>query len=129
VVLAGCGGDDTGSAAGTGTSSPAAATPAGGPSTGTATAQEVPVTARDFSFTLPATTFTPGSYTFVMSNDGSATHPLALEGPGVADAKSDAVGSGGTASLTVDRQAATCTLFCPIGNHRAMGMQTQLTVG
>lgn len=36
---------------------------------------------------------------------------------------------GESGSLTVDLQAGTYQIWCPVGNHRSQGMQTTLTVG
>ena len=106
------------------------ASSAGGSSPGAGSAtQTVTVSATDFKLALDTTSFAPGSYTFQMADDGHATHAIEISGPGVAGATSDAVGPGGTASLTVTLQKGTYQLWCPVGNHRALGMQTTLTVG
>jgi len=64
-----------------------------------------------------------------MRNDGNATHAIEIDGPGVEDQKSSTAGPGGTATLTVTLQPGKYTMYCPVGNHRAMGMQTTFTVG
>ena len=73
--------------------------------------------------------FAPGTYRFVMNGDGQATPAIELHGPGVDGVTSDAVGPGGSASLTATLQKGTYTLWCPVVDHRAEGMQTTLTVG
>ena len=138
TVLTACssGGSSGGSSDGAGTA--AAGTSSGAASSGTGAeasgeapsgTQTVPVKATEFALALPTTTFAPGTYTFVMSDDGHATHAIELAGPGVNNVKSDAVGPGGSASLTATLQKGTYTLWCPVGNHRAEGMLTTLTVG
>jgi uncharacterized cupredoxin-like copper-binding protein len=64
-----------------------------------------------------------------MSNDGDTTHAIEIDGPGVEDQASDTAGPGGTASVTVTLKPGTYTIYCPVANHRAMGMQTTFTVG
>ena len=132
-VLAGCGssaGGSTTSTDGASTSSSSAAPAYGaGPSAAAPSAAQVPVAAADFSLRLCTTSFAPGTYTFVMSNGGDATHALALDGPGVDNQKSGTAGPGGSASLPATLQPGKYTLYCPVGNHRAMGMQTTFTVG
>lgn len=128
AMLAACspGGAGTGNAA-AGTASAAAV--AGASGSADADAQTVEVTAKDFSLSLPTNHFAPGTYTFRMANDGHATHAIELAGPGVSDAQSGTAGPGGSASFTVTLQKGTYELFCPVGNHRALGMQTNFTVG
>ena len=87
------------------------------------------VKATEFAFSLPTTHFSPGTYTFVMKDDGHATHAIAINGPGVSNKSSSFTGPGGSASLTVTLQKGSYVLWCPVGNHRAIGMQTDLTVG
>lgn len=100
-----------------------------GSSAGTATgATEVDVSGTEFAFSLSQQEFTPGDYTFVLSDDGSAPHALTITGPGV-DATSDRVGPGETAELTVTLQAGDYELLCPVGSHADQGMRMTITVG
>jgi uncharacterized cupredoxin-like copper-binding protein len=132
VVLAGCSSGSGGNGAAGTTSAPstsaAESSPAGASGTAAGQAQTVQVKASEYSFSLPSTTLRPGSYTFTMANDGHATHAMEIDGPGVADQKSSTVGPGGTSTLTVTLQPGSYTLYCPVGNHRQLGMQTTLTV-
>jgi uncharacterized cupredoxin-like copper-binding protein len=132
AVLSACGGSSgggsgsTAAAGGSTTAAPAATTSAADTGSG---AQTVEVSATEFELSLPSTHFSPGTYTFVMKDDGHATHAIAISGPGVATTSSATSGPGGTASLTVTLQNGSYVLYCPVGNHRALGMQTDLTVG
>jgi uncharacterized cupredoxin-like copper-binding protein len=154
AALAGCGsgGGATGAAAGPASGLPATPTaaPGGGAApasttgpTTTATAtptttspspstaaqgNTVAVTATEFALGLPTTHLTPGTWTFVLSNRGTATHALEIEGPGL-DEDADPVGPGGTTSLTVTLPAGTYTLYCPEDDHEDRGMEVTLTVG
>lgn len=96
----------------------------------TATAQGtvVTVTEKEFSISLSQTTFTPGTYTFVVNDEGSATHNLNIEGPGVTGAATSDISAGGTATLTVTLESGTYELWCSIGGHRASGMDMTVNV-
>ena len=127
LALTACGSDTTSPpAAG---SSAAATTSASGSASGSATTgSEVTATEADFSISLSQRTLPAGTYTVTVKNTGSATHSLEIEGPGVKDAVSDKVQGGQSTTMTVTLQPGTYEVYCPIGNHRAMGMDTTLTV-
>ncbi|WP_018505401.1 hypothetical protein [Parafrankia discariae] len=141
ALTAACGGgDDT--AAAPAASRPAAATTApwtGAPSAGAtatagvssapaATGTTVMVTATEFALKLSQDTFTAGTYTFVTTNDGQVTHALEIEGPGLGDSETADLGPGQSEGLTVTLGLGTYKLYCPVGNHEAQGMSTQITV-
>ena len=87
------------------------------------------VTAKDYSLTLSTNTFSPGQYTFQLSNAGGTTHGLEIDGPGVEDQKADEIAPGGSSSLTVTLQKGKYELYCPVPGHRQLGMETDITVG
>lgn len=89
----------------------------------------VTVTEKEFSISLSQTTFTPGVYTFVVKDEGSATHNLNIEGPGVTGVATADIGAGDTESVTVTLESGTYELWCSIGGHRASGMDMTITVG
>ena len=135
LALTACGSDTTsspaaGSSAGATTPASASASSSAGGSAGAAasTGSEVTATEADFSISLSQRTLPAGTYTFTVQNSGSATHSLEIEGPGVKDAVSDKVQGGQSTTMTVTLQPGTYEVYCPIGNHRAMGMDTTLTV-
>jgi uncharacterized cupredoxin-like copper-binding protein len=116
----------TSSAAGSSASASTAATSSAGASDTagtTVTAEE-----GDFFITLSSDTLSAGTYTFTVQNTGKASHSLKIEGPGGVDATSDTVQGGESTTMTVTLQAGDYEVYCPIGNHRAMGMDTTLTV-
>jgi plastocyanin len=88
------------------------------------------VTAResDDAITLSETSLTVGTHTFVVRNTGTVRHSLTIEGPGGVDSTSDTVDSGRSTTLTVTLQAGEYELYCPIGDQRAMGVDTTLRV-
>jgi plastocyanin len=71
----------------------------------------------------------PGTYTFRAVNDGQAVHALEIEGHGVEEETED-LQPGETAELTVElTEAGDYELYCPVGNHRDMGMDGSVQVG
>jgi uncharacterized cupredoxin-like copper-binding protein len=136
--LTACGSDSTTSAGSATTSSAAdssasassGATSAGATSAGASDTAGTTVTAEegDFFITLSSDTLSAGTYTFTVQNTGKASHSLKIEGPGGVDVTSDTVQGGESTTMTVTLQAGDYEVYCPIGNHRAMGMDTTLTV-
>jgi uncharacterized cupredoxin-like copper-binding protein len=126
---AGCGSDNGGSAASTPASTPATPTdtapattapPSGG-------AQTVPVGASEFKFTPSSLTAKAGEVTFDLKNNGGAPHALEIEGKGV-EKHTDTINGGQTAQLKVNLKPGKYEFYCPVGNHRQMGMEGTLTV-
>ncbi len=76
----------------------------------------------------PGTTFKPGTYTFVVTNQGPSSHNLTINGPGVSDSATPTFAPG-TKTLTVTLQNGTYDLFCSVPGHKALGMNTHITVG
>jgi uncharacterized cupredoxin-like copper-binding protein len=129
LLPAACGSSgSSGTAGGSGSSpasSAAATTSTGGASM---SGRDVNVSETEFTISLPTMTFTPGEHTFKITNKGTITHALEIDGPGVSDRKSDAVSPGASTSMTVTLQKGTYEVYCPVDGHRASGMQTMITV-
>ncbi len=113
---AACGGDDDSSA------DTAAATGGGGGG------QTVELAATDFHFSPPTVSVEAGTVTFVLANNGEAPHALEIEGNGVEE-ESDTIDPGSSTELTVDLAEGEYEIYCPVGNHKDMGMVGTLTVG
>ena len=62
-----------------------------------------------------------------VSNDGSIVHSLEVAGPD-GEVETDLIDSGDSASLKVDLPPGEYAWYCPIGNHRELGMDGTLTV-
>ena len=79
---------------------------------------------------MPATVTidAPGTYTFEATNDGGVDHALEIEGSGIEE-ETETIGPGESASVTVDLESGTYEMYCPIGNHRDLGMSGEVTVG
>ncbi|MBN1530816.1 MAG: cupredoxin domain-containing protein [Thermoleophilaceae bacterium] len=114
LALGACGGDDD-------ESEPAAAASGGG--------ETVKVSATEFEFTPSSPSVEKaGTITFDVTNDGSVDHALEVEGPGD-EVETDTIPAGRSAKLTVDlSKAGTYEMYCPIGNHRQMGMEGTIKV-
>ncbi|MCA1708809.1 MAG: hypothetical protein LC808_38235 [Actinobacteria bacterium] len=84
---------------------------------------------KDFSIELSETSFSPGTHTFRVQNRGPSPHDLRIKGPGVASAGSPVITRGANTELTVALEPGTYQVWCSVGNHRAQGMETTITVG
>ena len=91
-------------------------------------AQTLTVTEVGFDIKLDSSDLPAGDYTITVKNEGDATHDLVVEQDGKDIAKSDTLGPGDSATFTVTLQPGRYVFYCSIGNHRAMGMETDVTV-
>ena len=114
----GSGGGSTGSGSGSGSGS------GGGQASGT----QVTASLTEFHIALSQQSFKPGTYTFVVSNDGTASHALDITGPGLSNANTATLSPGQKANLTVTFQSGNYDFFCPIANHKQLGMNMNETV-
>ncbi|WP_200865575.1 copper-binding protein [Streptomyces viridochromogenes] len=120
-----CGNGDGGGTAPDTTSPTAARTTA----TSQPAARTVQVRETEFALQLSETTFTPGTYTFVAENAGEVAHALAISGPGVPTTQTGVLEADETAKLTVTLREGEYELWCPVGNHRQLGMEARIQVG
>jgi plastocyanin len=93
--------------------------------------QTVSVSATEFALN-PATVTLPqaGTYEFNVTNDGQITHALEIEEEGGgAEAETDDIGPGESKTLRFTFSAdGSYEMYCPIGNHKAMGMEGEVIV-
>jgi plastocyanin len=121
LVLAACGGGSSSSSAGGGGG--------GAGSVQSSSGKQIAVTEKDFSITVAGgSTVQPGTYTFVVTNKGPSSHNLTINGPGVSNQATPTFGPG-TKTLTVTLKSGTYDLYCSVPGHKALGMDTHLTVG
>src|SRR6266513_1232420 len=99
----------------------AAATGAGG---------AVNLTATDFKFNPSDPTVKSGKVTFNEKNDGQVTHSLEIEDvtPGHDQELEGDVAPGQSGTLTVDLKPGKYEFYCPVDNHKEMGMEGEITV-
>jgi plastocyanin len=116
LALAGCGGDDPEPAA-----TPAAADGGG------ATLKIAADPGGAKKFTEAALTATAGTVTVQFDNQSSLPHAVTIQG-GDVDVSSATVTGDDAPALQVDLPAGEYTYYCPVGDHRAEGMEGKLTV-
>jgi len=121
-LLTACGGSSDAASPSSSTSSSSSASSVG-------QAQTLTVTEVGFDIKLESSDLPAGDYTITVKNEGDATHDLVVEQDGQDIAKSDTLGPGDSATFTVTLQPGRYVFYCSIGNHRAMGMETDVTVG
>ena len=136
LALAACGDDDDDDTTAasdttteaTETTTEETTTEAGGGGGGGGAGETVDVSLTDYAIDPQAPTVAAGSVTFAVSNDGQALHNLEIEGNGLEEELSSDLGAGESGELTVDLQPGTYEWYCPIGGHRELGMDGELTV-
>jgi uncharacterized cupredoxin-like copper-binding protein len=136
VVLAACGGSSKSASGGAGSSASAGAkgSVTAAPKSAAAVAPapkftKVLVTATDFKFALNKVTgYTPGNYTFSLTNKGKAKHAFEMNGPGLKNQAGATVAAGQTTDLVVPLVKGTYEVWSPVGTDKAQGMSTTIVV-
>ena len=130
VPLAGCGGssDDNGTSNASNAATPATTGAAGGGAAGAG--GTVDLTATDYKFNPSDTSVSSGEVTFNEKNDGQVTHSLEIEDvtPGHDQELEGDVAPGQDGTLKVNLAPGKYEFYCPIGNHKEMGMEGDITV-
>jgi uncharacterized cupredoxin-like copper-binding protein len=130
VLVAACGSSKKAPAGGGGgsasSSAPSASTSS---SAGAAAGTAVTATETEFGIALSTKTFTPGTYTFTVKNDGKFPHNLTVEGPGVDKQASPKMAAGESGTLTVTLQKGSYELWCSVDAHKDKGMDMKIQVG
>jgi plastocyanin len=132
LTLAACGGGDDDSSSGSEATATETATP-----TETATAQDsgggggetlslAAPADGSLKFDKTALDAKAGKVTIDFDNPSSVPHAVEIEGNGVEEETKTITKD--KASVTVDLKAGTYDFYCPVGNHRAEGMEGKLTV-
>jgi plastocyanin len=126
LMVAGCGGDDEKAASGsdstpTPTATEAAASGGGG--------ENITIAADKSALKFDKSDLTAkaGKVTITMDNPSDLPHAVEIEGNGVEE-EGETVTKGGKSVATADLKAGTYDFYCPVGNHRAAGMEGKLTV-
>jgi hypothetical protein len=88
--------------------------------------QVVAVRLTEYKITLNPTEVHPGSVTLQVRNDGTRTHALAIENTNL---RIPDLNPGQATTLTFTAESGkTYTLYCPIDEHRLLGMKARLPV-
>jgi plastocyanin len=113
LALAGCGGDEDDDA-----------------TTGGTSQDTITVSLTDFELDPDSLQLDePGTVTLRVVNEGDTAHALAVDG-GSGEAETASLTPGQSADLVVEvEEGADYELYCPIGNHRGLGMEGTLVVG
>ncbi|MET0600724.1 MAG: plastocyanin/azurin family copper-binding protein [Baekduia sp.] len=140
ALVAGCGSDDSsssgGGGGGYGTQAPAktaattATTSAAAPAASSGGKLAIKaVESNGLSFDPKTLKANAGTVTITMDNPSadSQPHAVSVEGAGVA-AAGEIAQPGSSSAVTVKLKPGTYTFFCPVGSHRAAGMEGTLTV-
>ena len=124
VPIAGCGGGDDDNT--TGAEAAGVASTTGGEAGG---GQTVDMTAADYKFDPADQTVKSGDVTFKLTNDGQTTHSLEIEDVNGQDKELEGVVSPGqSGTLEVNLPPGKYEFYCPVGNHKEMGMEGEITV-
>jgi uncharacterized cupredoxin-like copper-binding protein len=124
VPVVGCGGSSNDSGTTSSAAAPASTTGGGGGGS------SVDLTATDFKFSPSDPSVKSGQVTFDMKNDGQVTHSLEIEDvtPGHDQELEGNVSPGQSGKLTVNLKPGHYEFYCPIDNHKEMGMEGEITV-
>jgi len=130
VPIAGCGGgnDDNSTGADTGGATQAS-TAAGASGGGAGGGQTVDLTAADYKFNPSDPTVKSGDVTFDLKNDGQTSHSLEIEDVNGQDQEIEGeVSPGQSGTLKVNLPPGKYEFYCPVANHKEMGMEGEITV-
>jgi uncharacterized cupredoxin-like copper-binding protein len=122
------------SACSSGSSSPksSAAPPSSAAATTTAAAagggNSITAVETEYHIALSSTKLKPGTYSIQVKNSGKFTHALSVSGPGVSGKSTSSIAPGASATLSVTLKAGSYDIWCPVANHKAMGMDEHVTV-
>jgi uncharacterized cupredoxin-like copper-binding protein len=125
VPIVGCGGggDDSSSNESSNASTTGTAAAATGPG-GT-----VALAAADYKFNPSDPTVKSGEVTFNLKNDGQTAHSLEIEDVNGQDQELEGdVSPGQSGTLRVNLPPGKYEFYCPVSNHKELGMEGEITV-
>jgi len=125
IVVAGCGGDDNSSDSGSGGYGSG-----GGGDSGGGKAQTLKLSADPggaLKFDKSSLSAKAGKVTVVMDNPSDLPHAVEVEGNGV-EKSGETATKGGVSKVSANLKPGTYEYYCPVGNHKAAGMEGTLTV-
>ena len=140
-LLSGCSGDEGAADAAPSSSAPSssaatssaeASTPASSaPATSApaeAESEKVSVTEGEMFIELSEDSYSAGTYTFEVTNDGRMPHDFVVEQGGSDVAATEVLQPGESTTLEVDLTPGDYVFYCSVGAHRAAGMEVPVTV-
>ncbi|MDX6633278.1 MAG: hypothetical protein QOG09_1595 [Solirubrobacterales bacterium] len=129
LAAVGCGGGNSYDSSGSSTSTPASTTSAPAATGTSAAAGSVKVSETDFKLSPSNPTVKPGTVTFNVSNNGATVHSLEVTGTAGEQRLASPLQPGQSAVLKAKlTKPGTYTWYCPIANHKSMGMRGTITV-
>jgi plastocyanin len=81
----------------------------------------------EYQIEMP-TSLSARAQTFSVTNNGTMGHNFQVEGQGIEEKFETDLTAGETQTLQFNLEPGTYEVYCPVGNHREQGMETQLTV-
>jgi plastocyanin len=90
-------------------------------------ANRVEVGMVEHQFNMPDS-IPAGLTVFEVTNNGGAPHNFHIEGQGIDRVFETNLQPGETQTMEVDLTPGSYTIYCPVGNHRQLGMELQLNV-
>jgi plastocyanin len=129
LTVAGCGGDDEKSTSSSSSDSTPTPTATEAAASGGGGGENLTLAADKSALKFDKSTLDAkaGKVTITMDNPSDIPHAIEVEGNGVEE-EGKTVTKGGKSTLTADLKAGTYDFYCPVGNHRAAGMEGKLTV-
>ena len=95
--------------------------------------QTIQVSEKEYSLNPSTITVPrPGTYAFKVTNDGTATHALVIEGSGSegSEAKTGDIEPGSSKTVRFTFEAGKrYEMYCPVDGHKAQGMAGTIAVG
>lgn len=128
LAAAGCGGG--GSSEGSTASTASTASSGSGGSGGGAPVKTIRIVEKEYSLSPSSIPISkPGLYVLQGVNQGTISHGIAIEGNGI-DMDGPIVSPGQTSTVRVTiSKGGSYEVYCPVGNHKEMGMEGHLTLG
>lgn len=87
----------------------------------------IQVTLTEFEIQMPEQ-IEAGSVTFEVTNEGSVEHNFEIENEQMEEMFESSIAPGSTEMMTLDLQAGTYEVYCPVADHEDRGMQLMLEV-
>ncbi len=99
------------------------------PPASSGSSETVSFTESEFQIEPATLALKPGTYVFNIRNTGQLPHDLRVTtSDGSEVARSQAVTAGTSTTVEVKLQQGTYTVWCSVGDHRARGMESTITV-
>lgn len=82
----------------------------------------------EYEIAMPTSLPATESRVFRVTNNGAIEHNFEVEGQGIEEEFETNLSPGETRTMQLSLEPGTYEVYCPVGNHRELGMEIQLTV-